>query len=176
MAETNIETKNFVVLVHEREVLDFHQKVDVAIAWNNSPGFELASKQIKLIQVIEGSADEYREKYLKLVYEIGSLNIKGKSVVERLRIEHDFSFWWLTLFGLRRWNDKSGTTETIKLIALETELKRLGANQVVFAGANRQVEKCIRDLCLKNSWTFTFHRPSTTAHHVAIRTKSANYY
>ena len=173
MAETNIETKNFVVLVHEREVLDFHQKVDVAIAWNNSPGFELASKQIKLIQVIEGSADEYREKYLKLVYEIGSLNIKGKSVVERLRIEHDFSFWWLTLFGLRRWNDKSGTTETIKLIALETELKRLGANQVVFAGANKQVEKCIRGLCLKNSWTFIFHRPSTTAHHVAIQTKSA---
>ena len=119
MAETNIETKNFVVLVHEREVLDFHQKVDVAIAWNNSSSYPLASNQIKLIQVIENSADEYREKYLRLVYEIGSLNIKGRSVVEHLRIERDFSFWWLTLFGLRRWNDKSGTTDTIKLLALE---------------------------------------------------------
>ena len=79
MTESNIEAKNFVVLVHEHEVSDFHQKVDVAISWNDSPGFQLASKQIKLIQVIEGSADEYRAKYLKLVYEIGSLNIKGKS-------------------------------------------------------------------------------------------------
>jgi len=172
MTETNIEANNFVVLVHEREVSDFHQEVDVAISWNDSPGFALASKQIKLIQVIEGSADEYREKYLKLVYEIGSLNIKGKSVVERLRIEHDFSFWWLTLFGLRRWNDKSCTTEAIKLLALESELKRLGANQVVFAGANRQVEKCIGDLCQENSWTFTIHRPLTDTHHVAIQTKT----
>jgi len=173
MTDTNIGVKDFVVLIHEREVLDFHQEVDVAISWNDSPGFQLASKQIKLIQVIEGSADEYRAKYLKLVYEIGSLNINGKSVVEQLRIEHDFSFWWLTLFGLRRWNDKSGTTDTIKLLALETELKRLGANQVVFAGANRQVEKCIKGLCLKNSWTFTFHRPLTSAHHVTTQTKSA---
>ena len=173
MTDTNIGVKDFVVLIHEREVLDFHQEVDVAISWNDSPGFQLASNQIKLIQVIEDSADEYREKYLKLVYEIGSLNINGKSVVEQLRIEHDFSFWWLTLFGLRRWNDKSGTTDTIKLLALETELKRLGANQVVFAGANRQVEKCIRGLCLKNSWTFTFHRPLTSAHHVTTQTKSA---
>ncbi len=173
MTDTNIGVKDFVVLIHEREVLDFHQEVDVAISWNDSPGFQLASNQIKLIQVIEDSADEYREKYLKLVYEIGSLNINGKSVVEQLRIEHDFSFWWLTLFGLRRWNDKSGTTDTIKLLALETELKRLGANQVVFAGANRQVEKCIKGLCLKNSWTFTFHRPLTSAHHVTTQTKSA---
>ncbi len=173
MTDINIGVKDFVVLIHEREVLDFHQEVDVAISWNDSPGFQLASNQIKLIQVIEDSADEYREKYLKLVYEIGSLNINGKSVVEQLRIEHDFSFWWLTLFGLRRWNDKSGTTDTIKLLALETELKRLGANQVVFAGANRQVEKCIRGLCLKNSWTFTFHRPLTSAHHVTTQTKSA---
>ncbi len=173
MTDINIGVKDFVVLIHEREVLDFHQEVDVAISWNDSPGFQLASNQIKLIQVIEDSADEYREKYLKLVYEIGSLNINGKSVVEQLRIEHDFSFWWLTLFGLRRWNDKSGTTDTIKLLALETELKRLGANQVVFAGANRQVEKCIKGLCLKNSWTFTFHRPLTSAHHVTTQTKSA---
>ena len=171
MTDTNIGSKNFVVLVHESEVLDFHQEVDVAISWNDSPGFQLARNQIKLIQVIEDSANEYRDKYLKLVYEIGSLKVKGKSVVEQLKIEHDFSFWWLTLFGLRRWNDKSGTTETIKLLALEAELKRLSANQVVFSGANRQVEECIRNLCLKNSWTFTFHRPSTRAHHVTIQTK-----
>lgn len=164
--------QNCVVLVHDREVLDFHQEVDVAISWNDSPGFQLARNQIRLIQVIEDSADEYRGKYLKLVYEIGSLNIKGKSVVEQLRIEHDFSFWWLTLFGLRRWNDKSGTNETIKLLALESELKRIGANQVVFSGANRQVEECIRDLCLKNALTFTFHRPSNCAHHVTIQTNS----
>ena len=171
MTDTNIGSKNFVVLVHESEVLDFHQEVDVAISWNDSPGFQLARNQIKLIQVIEDSANEYRDKYLKLVYEIGSLKVKGKSVVEQLKIEHDFSFWWLTLFGLRRWNDKSGTTETIKLLALEAELKRLSANQVVFSGANRQVEECIRNLCLKNAWTFTFHRPSTCAHHVTIQTK-----
>lgn len=172
MTATNIGSKNFVVLVHESEVLDFQQEVDVAISWNDSPCFQLASNQIKLIQVIEDSANEYREKYLKLVYEIGSLKIKGQSVVEQLKIEHDFSFWWLTLFGLRRWNDKSGTTETIKLLALEAELKRLSANQVVFSGANRQVEECIRNLCLKNAWTFTFHQPSTRAYRVTIQKKS----
>jgi surface carbohydrate biosynthesis protein (TIGR04326 family) len=172
MTDTNIGSKNFVVLVHESEVLNFHQEVDVAISWNDSPGFQLARSQIKLIQVIEDSANEYRDKYLKLVYEIGSLKIKGKSVVEQLKIEHDFSFWWLTLFGLRRWNDKSGTTETIKLLALEAELKRLSANQVFFSGANRQVEECIRNLCLKNGWAFTIHRSSTSAHHVVIQTKS----
>ena len=86
MTDTNIGSKNFVVLVHESEVLNFHQEVDVAISWNDSPGFQLARSQIKLIQVIEDSANEYRDKFLKLVYEIGSLKIKGKSVVEQLKI------------------------------------------------------------------------------------------
>ncbi|MDC1100583.1 hypothetical protein OAS93_04790, partial [Gammaproteobacteria bacterium] len=50
-----------------------------------------------LLSYIEAHDDKIKESYLKLIYDLGNVNIYNKTLAEYLKLDNNFSFWWLTL-------------------------------------------------------------------------------
>ena len=49
-----------------------------------------------ITKFVEDNSLLLRTKYLKWVFELGEININGKSLIENLKIRENLSFWWLT--------------------------------------------------------------------------------
>ena len=52
-----------------------------------------------VLKTIESDSDDLRKEYLKFIYDLGELNIKGKRIVDYLEIEPGFSLWWMSLLA-----------------------------------------------------------------------------
>jgi len=77
------------------------------IYWNDFEANQ-TNDFISLPTYIEQNEEVLRSRFLEYVYEVGQSQIDGKTIIERLRLDEDFSYWWLTLFALRRTHPNSG--------------------------------------------------------------------
>jgi len=71
------------------------------IYWNEF-GTDQSKDLISLPTYIEQNEEALRRRFLEFVYEVGQYRVAGRTVIERLQTDEDFSYWWLTLFALRR--------------------------------------------------------------------------
>ena len=55
------------------------------------------NKIISIQDLIENNSDNIKQKYLDWIYEIGSLKIKGKTLIDFLKIRKNLSACWLGL-------------------------------------------------------------------------------
>ena len=117
------------------------------IYWNDF-GANQTNDFISLPTYIEQNEEALRSRFLEYVYEVGQSQIDGKTIIERLRLDEDFSYWWLTLFALRRTHPNSGIPETIKLFALEEIVKKLNISDLTIDIHDLRVRSCIKDFCL----------------------------
>jgi len=111
-------------------------------------GTDQTNGLISLPTYIEQNEEVLRSKFLKFVYEVGQCQVAGRTVIERLQIDEDFSYWWLTLFALRRTHPESGISETIKLFALEEIIKQANISAITIDIQDPRARRCIKDLCL----------------------------
>ncbi len=116
------------------------------IYWNDF-GTNQTNDLISLPTYIEQNEEALRRRFLEFVYEVGQCQIAGKTVIERLQIDEDFSYWWLTLFALRRTHPDSGIPETIKLLALEEIVKKMNISEITINIQDLRARRCIKDFC-----------------------------
>lgn len=105
---------------------------------------------LDIFQVIESNKYEIRNRYLKWIYEIQNLKIKGKKIINHLKIENNFSFWWMQPISEKSNFLKSfQVNEIIKLIALEYYLKTNKITKISTFGLNQKTNKAIYFLAKK---------------------------
>jgi len=117
------------------------------IYWNEF-GTNQSNDLISLPTYIEQNEEALRRRFLEFVYEVGQYRVAGRTVIERLQIDEDFSYWWLTLFALRRTHPDSGIPETIKLLALEEIVKKMNISEITINIQEPRARRCIKDFCL----------------------------
>ena len=117
------------------------------IYWNEF-GTNQSNDLISLSTYIEQNEEALRRRFLEFVYEVGRYRVAGRTVIERLQIDEDFSYWWLTLFSLRRTHPDSGIPETIKLLALEEIVKKMNISEITINIQEPRARRCIKDFCL----------------------------
>ena len=117
------------------------------ICWNEF-GTDQSKDLISLPTYIEQNEEALRSRFLEFVYEVGQYRVASKTVIERLQIDEDFSYWWLTLFALRRTHPDSGIPETIKLFALEEIVKKMNISEITINIQEPRARRCIKDFCL----------------------------
>ena len=117
------------------------------IYWNEF-GTNQTNDSISLPTYIEQNEEALRSRFLEFVYEVGQYRVAGRTVIERLQIDKDFSYWWLTLFALRRTHPDSGIPETIKMLALEEIVKEMNFSEITINIQNPWARRCIKDFCL----------------------------
>lgn len=116
------------------------------IHWNDF-GTNQTNDLISLPTYIEQNEEALRRRFLEFVYEVGQYRVAGRAVIERLQIDEDFSYWWLTLFALRRTHPDSGIPETIKLLALEEIVKKMNISEITINIQEPRARRCIKDFC-----------------------------
>ena len=130
------------------------------IYWNEF-GTNQSNDLISLPTYIEQNEEALRRRFLEFVYEVGQYRVAGRTVIERLQIDEDFSYWWLTLFALRRTHPDSGIPETIKLLALEEIVKKMNISDITINIQEPRARRCIKDFCLNLGISCTDIGPSS---------------
>ena len=106
---------------------------------------------LDIFQIIESNKYEIRKRYLKWIYEIQNLKINSKKIINHLKIQNNFSFWWMQPISEKSNFLKSfQVNEIIKLIALEYYLKTNKITKISTFGLSTKTNKAISFLARKN--------------------------
>jgi len=95
---------------------------ETIILWNRYAGSNALAGLVSLPDAIEQRSDAIRSQVLAFVHETGKKSYRDKTIIETLKIRDSFSWWWMTLFALRRWHDDSNLYELAKIYALRDVL------------------------------------------------------
>ncbi len=126
------------------------------ILWNSFsvPDCLESTRTISLPQYIETNGDRLKERFLSFVNQIGESKIGDRTVIEHLTIAPNFSYWWMTLFACKRWNDSSRQIDAIKLIALEEVLLDKKISNISLSNSDSELKIIIEEWCQSNSLNF----------------------
>lgn len=103
--------------------------------------------EVSVLQMIEENADEFRDKYLSFIYDIGCIETKGKRIVDHLEISSGFSFWWTTLLVEQCNYSKSPyINDIIKLMVFEKWLDNRKPIVVKIASTNKKLVESVKIL------------------------------
>jgi len=128
----------------------------LVILWNSFslPEGVDPTRTVSLPHYVETNCDRLRERFLSFVNQIGESKIDGKTVIEHLTIALNFSYWWMTLFACKRWNDSSRLIDAVKLIALEEVLLDKEINIISIYNSDSELKIVIEKWCQSNSLNF----------------------
>ena len=102
---------------------------DETIVWSSST--KIKKNYTSLPKFIEENDDLLRSKYLKYIQEINNTEIKGKKILEILKLRKNFSYWWMTLLAEKANIEKSVyINDILKLLALEIIINKKNIKKV----------------------------------------------
>ena len=141
----------------------------LVILWNSYlvPDWLDPVRTISLPQFIETNGDRLKERFLSFVNQLGESKIDDKTIIEHLTIAPNFSYWWMTLFACKRWNDSSRQIDAVKLIALEEVLLDKKINKISFSYNDSELKVIIKKWCESNS--VNFQDKSIGTRHLGLR-------
>lgn len=102
-----------------------------------------------LNEIVEENAEYCKKEYSSLILKLGELIVENKNVINHLKIENDFSFWWTTLIIEKSNIIKSPEiNNAIKIIAFKKWLKKRKYKKIILYSNNLKLIKAISKLCL----------------------------
>lgn len=120
------------------------------IFWNET--FKIDKKSFSIIEILENRSDQIKNKYLKLIHDLGKSKINEVSVIDFLQIRNNFSYWWMTLLVEKsNWAKSPNITNTIKLMALEAFLDENNFNKIYVQSCNKKLINSLELLCQKRN-------------------------
>lgn len=101
---------------------------DLLLLWNS---FEQNDEHsVSVPRFIEDHDIEIRRRLLACIRDIKLAEVDGRSVAQHLAIDDRTSYWWLTLFALKRWTGSSNIPLACKVIAAHMILEQSGIKHV----------------------------------------------
>ena len=110
---------------------------------------------ISVPALVEKNAEDLRTKYLAWIYELGLTELRGRPLIEQLKLDPELSYWWLTLLAGKCSSSKSKhIKDAIKLIALSDWLESNPVRRIALKTTNKSLALCIQILC--NSFNIAY--------------------
>lgn len=123
------------------------QTVGTVIIWNGYLANLDSTNIFSLASEIEARSKVIRGQILAFVYQVGMKQVGKRTVIETLEIRESFSWWWMTLFALRRWHVNSNLYELARLYALHGFLVGHQIGELIVTKSTSQMEKGLISLC-----------------------------
>ncbi len=115
-------------------------------SWGGSSHNENESS---LVEYIEKNADRIRARYIEHVHHFGHSVVRGKNLVENLKIDTGFSVWWMNLVTEKSIYKSPDIFNCLKLIALQEILEKETPQIIQIQGKqDEKVFLSIISLCL----------------------------
>ena len=123
------------------------------LVWNNKCTKE--KNTLDIFYLINQNKYQVRKKYLRWIYEIQNLKVGKKSILEHLKIDDYFSFWWMLPISEKSNFMKSfHINEILKLIALEQYIKKNKVKRISTINLNKNTNEAILFIAKKNKIFF----------------------
>ena len=131
-------SKTLVILDADKVSLNNDKDNDIML-WHGNHQVDDA-KTISLLQIVENNAEYCKTEYVSLISKLGEAVIKNKRVIDHLKMDNNFSFWWTTLIAEKSNILKSPEiNNAIKIIGLKNWLKKKNYTQIVLHSCNSKL-------------------------------------
>ena len=81
-----------------------------------------SKKVFSLLEIVESNAEYCKKEYISLISQLGEVIVNHKKIIDHLKIETSFSFWWTTLMVEKSNYSKSiEVNNAIKIIAFNCD-------------------------------------------------------
>jgi surface carbohydrate biosynthesis protein (TIGR04326 family) len=106
------------------------------------------NKTFSLLEIVESNAEYCKKKYISLISELGEAVVNQKRVIDHLKIDNNFSFWWTTLMVEKSNYSKSvEVNNAIKIIAFKHWFKKKNYTKIILYSYNLKLVKAMSILC-----------------------------
>ena len=123
------------------------------LLWNQKS--ERKKNILNIFDLINDNKYEIREKYLHWIYQFQNQKINKEKIISHLKINNDFSFWWMLPISEKSNFMKSfHINEILKLIALEQYIKKNKFKKIFTIGLNKKTNDVISIISKKNKIIF----------------------
>ena len=117
---------------------------DVLIYWDLFSELEDA---YSIPQVVEDNFDEFRDKYLEWLFDLGNTSIKGRRLIEHFKIRDDFSVWCMSLLKEKNQRKSSSIYDVFRMMAFDKIMLDLEVNyndEVILSISDKHIQKSAR--------------------------------
>ncbi len=142
-----------------------HEDRLTVISWTEYARSEKDDSFISLASEVESRSESIRAQILAFVYETGNKTHRGQTLIEALKIRDSFSWWWMTLFALRRWHDHSNLYSIARIFALRHVLVDNQITNLKIADMPDDIAIGIESLC--NSLRIDFQNEGRSSSFIA---------
>jgi surface carbohydrate biosynthesis protein (TIGR04326 family) len=123
------------------------------IVWNDK--CEREKNILDVFDLIDDNKYEIRQKYLRWIHEIQNLKIHNNTIINHLKIDNNFSFWWMLPISEKSNFMKSfHINEILKLIALEEYIKKNKIKKIFTTNLNKTTNDVITYIARRNKIIF----------------------
>ena len=108
--------------------------------------YENAEGIMSLPRYIEEKSDHLKQRYLNFIKQLSETNVGGKTLEKHLKIDVDFSLWWMSPINEKNIY-KQPITSIIKALAIEEFLLDGHYEKVILSISDYRLSLVISDLC-----------------------------
>lgn len=99
---------------------------------------------VSIPNLVEDRADYFRKRYLAWVHAVGGFETTKGTVISQLRLNDNFSYWWMTLFVEKCNFAKSPQiADAIKLLAFNDWILSKNIKKITIASSNKNLVTCL---------------------------------
>ena len=141
--------------MQDLQIIDIKKKSNNKknLVWNEKCVSE--KNLLDIFSLIDKNRHNIRKKYLLWIYQIQNLKIKEKNIIKHLKIDENFSFWWMLPISEKSNFMKSfQINEILKLIALEEYINKNKFKKIYSHGLNKKTNEVISFIAKKNKILF----------------------
>lgn len=96
---------------------------------------------LSMPEEVEARADLLRDRFLGWIHDLGEAKIDGESLIDRLSLRPDFSYWWMTLLAEKSYDKSAGLYDAVKMLALEDLVRDRVPERVVLVSHDRTLAR-----------------------------------
>ena len=106
------------------------------------------TKIFSLLKILDDNAEYCKTEYNSLISTLGKTFAGNKRIIDHLKIENNFSFWWTTLIVEKSNYTKSiEVNNAIKIIAFKYWFTKKNYNKIILYTNNNKLEKAMSIFC-----------------------------
>ena len=111
--------------------------------------------ELSISRLVESNSIYYKKRYLSWIHSLGLESIDGKSIIEHLKLEDNFSFWWMTLIPAKDLMYKSPNIEDImRFMAFDNWAKSHTIGKLTLVSSNSTLSECFKLWCARSKVKF----------------------
>jgi surface carbohydrate biosynthesis protein (TIGR04326 family) len=151
---SEINTRNEGIALLDR-VRMMHEGNDVVVHWSE---MDVPDGHISIPLLVNEQLDVLRKDYLSWIYDLGETRIRGESVRNHLKIDEDFSFWWMTLLAEKPPLKTQSIYTVFKLRAFEKFYLDSGYKKIILYSNDKVLRDVISGWCKELGHAFQWKR------------------